>query len=88
MIIKKTLKEVQDEWLKDYFKNVSAVWAEWRWGRENPGWNRMSMRERDETLAWYRQKLWELREANRKSQVLQTKPKAKSEDSWIKDIRL
>lgn len=51
------LRKIQDQWLRDYIPNVSSVWAEWRSNRDHPRWGGMSMRRRDETLAWYRAKL-------------------------------
>lgn len=55
------IDRVRKEWLRDYIPSVSRVWAEWKSNRDNPRWGGMSMRERDETLAWYRDRLEALR---------------------------
>ena len=76
----KNLAQIQQDWLDSYFINVVRVWSSWRDGA-------MSMKERDETLMWYRRKLWELRQAKNRELVLQVR-KPRREDEWLEGIEI
>ena len=75
----KDLAELQQRWLAQYFKATASIWAEWKAGR-------MSYREREETLSWYRAKLHSLNEGQKPAPVFIPKPK--NEDNWIEELKI
>jgi len=81
----KSLAQMQQEWLDSYFTNVTRVWEAWKENRGKPTWGGMTTKERDETLMWYRRKLWELRQANNKDLTLPTRG-PRREDEWLENL--
>jgi hypothetical protein len=75
----KDLTKLRERWLAQYFKATAAIWVEWKAGK-------MSYREREETLGWYRSKLHSLNQGPKPAPILIKKPKA--EDNWIESIKL
>jgi hypothetical protein len=64
--------------MKNYFKETAGIWQAWKKGK-------MSYREREETLTWYRTKLHELTRGPMKPYVPQ-RVKPKRDDEWLQNI--